>query len=213
MPCHLGGCSQKLLAEILSPLRVHSDRHCIFTKSNRPVHRRSYAMETMNESVHVPPPAQGLMACPFCSARCEFVDDCDSQRIGVRCATCGASVPATHATREQATRTWNQRHGSPKSLATIGGAATKGVSTARKRTSSRRNLRKARKQKRLNQVKAKIEESYARLQDARKAEAAEIEAASARSRSRLAQLAPMILADPTLRQIHDLLLQRLAADD
>lgn len=158
-------------------------------------------MKNTNESVHSPSCAPGLKVCPFCGGASDFIHDHQTLGVGVACSTCGAMVPVNHRARDMAAMAWNQRRGSPVSLAALGGAATRGLSTPRKRSASRRNLRRARERKTINRIKAGIEASYTRLQEARQAEQTEIEAISARSRSRWLELQPLILADPVLQQV------------
>jgi len=119
-----------------------------------------------------------LKVCPFCGSDGDLIHAPESVGVGVRCTNCGASIPQIHSSAAEATTAWNHRCNSPASLAALGGAATRGLSTRRKRVSSRRNLRKARERKHLRGIKAGIEESYAALQVARKGEQAEIEAAA-----------------------------------
>jgi hypothetical protein len=104
------------------------------------------------------------------------------------------SIPVTHANSIEAATAWNRRHGSAKALAALGGAATRGLSTPRKRAASRRNLKKARARKKLKRIRAGIEIAYTRLKQARRAEQARIEAAAARSLARLMDQEPLIQA-------------------
>jgi hypothetical protein len=170
-------------------------------------------MDTISELMPTSSGVSPLRTCPFCAGAGEFIGDPDSPGVGVRCARCGASIPAIHAARKEATAIWNRRYGSATSLSALGGAATRGLSTPRKRAASRRNLKRARQQKKLNRIKAGIEASYARLKEARTAEEAEAVAAATGSCARLAELEPLILADPVLRRAWELLRKRRQADD
>jgi Na+-translocating ferredoxin:NAD+ oxidoreductase RnfC subunit len=135
-----------------------------------------------------------LIACPLCGGASEFVCDSDLSGVGIRCINCGMSIPPNHANSIEAAATWNRRQGSAKALAALGGAATRGLSTPRKRAASRRNLKKARARKKLKRIQAGIEIAYTRLKQARRAEQADVEAAAARSYARLMDLESLIQA-------------------
>ena len=135
-----------------------------------------------------------LIACPLCGGLGEFVFDCETSGVSVHCINCGMSIPGIHANSIEAATIWNRRHGSAKALAALGGAATRGLSTPRKRAASRRNLKKARARKKLKRIRAGIEIAYTRLKQARKVEQADVEAAAARSRARLMDLESLIQA-------------------
>ena len=87
-------------------------------------------------------------------------------------------------------------------MSAAGGKATRGVSTWRKRRSSRRNLRIARRKKKLKWIRTKCEALYWKLKPFREAELAEAEAALAQSHAELKQLEPKILADPLLARFY-----------
>lgn len=116
--------------------------------------------------------------------------------FGVRCHRCGASVPASHPDREDAVRAWNRRSG----LATLGGKATRGKSSWKKRRACRRNLGIARRRKKLKAVKTQIDTAASRLKVLREVELASLEEASARDRAELEALAhhPVLRKDPVL---------------
>ncbi len=105
---------------------------------------------------------------------------------------------------------WNRRSGG---VAAAGGRATRGISTAKKRRASRRNLALARQSKELTKVKTETEHSVSLLRAARQAEINEAQAAAAASRARLMDREAQILADPLLRQVYALLKRPQAVDD
>jgi hypothetical protein len=103
------------------------------------------AMDTKKESGSATTPASTLKVCPFCGDRAAVFQG-DDQRFGVKCVGCGASTARINKTAEVAAMWWQLRLGTPSSL---GGAATKGVTTPKKAQSSRRNLEMARAAKKL----------------------------------------------------------------
>jgi len=124
--------------------------------------------------------------------------------FGVHCRSCGANIPATHYKCQDAISAWNRRSG----LAAMGGRATRGIRSRRKLAAARRNLRTARKWKLIRQ---EVEAAYTAIKPVRAAELAEMEAAVAADRAWLQKREPMILADPALRQLYDLLPSRRAS--
>jgi hypothetical protein len=60
------------------------------------------------------------------------------------CCGCGVRSPSNAAASEAAVAWWNKRRGT---VSTLGGLATRGLSSRKKRIASRRNLRKARRVK------------------------------------------------------------------
>lgn len=120
---------------------------------------------------------------------------------GVRCRDCAASIPAKHPNIKDATRAWNKRSG----LASVGGKATKGIRSRRKLAAARRNLKTARQWK---LVRLRVETAYATLRPYRVQELAKLEATAAEDRAWLQEREPLIMADPVLRQLYDLLPSR-----
>jgi hypothetical protein len=139
-------------------------------------------------------------ACPFCASRAEIVR-ASGQGFGVRCVGCGVSFPAIY-NLDEVMVLWGQRRGT---VSYRGGLASKGVSTRKKQRACRRNLKLARRQKKLKQLSANTATLAAQLRLAREAEAAEIESAAAWSRARLKDHEDQILGDPALRQLYALL--------
>jgi Restriction alleviation protein Lar len=140
-----------------------------------------------------------VRCCPFCGSEAQLlrVDD----RYGVQCV-CGAGIPPAHGTEAGALVLWNRRSGG---AAAAGGRATRGLSSARKRAASRRNLRLARASRRVIRIEAETRASALVLKDARQAELALAEARAAQSRVRLKERESQILADPALAQLYALL--------
>jgi len=90
----------------------------------------------------------------------------------------------------------------------MGGRATRGIRSRRKLAAARRNLKTARQWKRIRQS---VESAYTALKPLRAAELAEMEAAVAEDRAWLQEREPMILADPVLHHLYDLLPSRSAS--
>lgn len=143
-----------------------------------------------------------IRCCPLCSATCQLTfKGINPLLFGVHCRSCGANIPATHPKCQDAISAWNRRSG----LAMLGGRATKGLRSRRKLAAARRNLRTARKWKLIRQ---RVEAAYTTLKPLRAAELAEMEAALAADLAWLKEREPVILADPVLRQVYDLLPSR-----
>src|SRR5208283_956460 len=97
---------------------------------------------------------RSICCCPFCSAGGHLTFcGLNPVRYGVQCRGCGASVPARHASQQDAISVWNRRSG----LATLGGKATKGLRSRRKLAAAKRNLRKARQTRQLNRLRHGVE--------------------------------------------------------
>jgi hypothetical protein len=124
--------------------------------------------------------------------------------FGVHCRSCGANIPATHHKCQDAISAWNRRSG----LAAMGGRATRGIRSRRKLVAARRNLKMARQWKLIRQ---RVEAAHTALKPLRAAELAEKEAALAADLAWLKEREPVILADPVLRQLYDLLPSRRAS--
>ena len=167
-------------------------------------------METSDHAVtdQADQPNPILKCCPFCAGKAEVVTANEPTRHGVRCASCHAGFQPVFKDREEAFFVWNWRGGTSSAA---GGRATKGISTAKKRRTCRRNLKLARKAKKLKKVWADVDAAYAQLKPLRAAQIAEAEAAAAKSRAWLKAREAEILADPLLRRVYDLLPSRRRA--
>jgi hypothetical protein len=139
--------------------------------------------------------------CPLCGNPAEIVG-ATGYGFGIRCRGCGVSYPAIYKTRDEVVALWNRRSGTASAF---GGRATKGKCSRRKLRAARRNLRKAREQKQLKGIYARIEALMPQLQEARAVELAEAEKALAESRTKLKALEPAIMADPALAELYDLI--------
>ncbi len=146
-----------------------------------------------------------IRCCPFCGTSAHvFWVGLNPLTYGVRCRSCGASIPAIHTEYQDAVRAWNRRSG----LAMLGGRATRGIRSRRKLAAARRNLKKARQTRQLNRLRQAEEVIYARLRPYRQQETAIIEAAVAGSRAELAILEPRIRQYPDLSELLDWLKRR-----
>ena|SRR5208337_4746276 len=145
---------------------------------------------------------RSICCCPFCAAPAHITwVGLNPLLLGVRCRNCGANIPATHPKCQDAIRAWNRRSG----LATLGGRATRGIRSPRKLAAAQRNLKTARKWKLIRQ---RVEAAYNALKPYRQKQLAEMEEALAADRAWLQEREPLILADPILRQLYDLLPNR-----
>lgn len=90
-------------------------------------------------------------------------------------------------------------------MATVGGKATAGIRSRRKLAAAMRNLKKARHVRKLNRLRAKAEVAYTTLQHYRNPERVELEAAIAEDRVFFKQREDLILGDPVLRSVYQLL--------
>ena len=140
-----------------------------------------------------------VRSCPFCGDDPVLIHAND--RYGIQCR-CGVSFPPVYVSEVLTLIHWNRRSGG---VAAAGGRSTKGISSARKRRASRRNLALARKAKRLYRLKEQIEASIALLRPIREKQITQAEAAAAENRARLSDRVAQIMADPPLRQAYALL--------
>jgi hypothetical protein len=152
-------------------------------------------------------PAIPIRACPFCGSQAPLVVAHDHIRRGIQCSGCPACVPPICGTDWEALFRWNRRSGG---AAAAGGRATKGLTSAKKRRSSRANLALARQSKQMIAIRAKTDEAIARLRPYREAEQRELDAQREHSSARLAALLPRLEADSGLRGMAELLRPRLA---
>ena len=106
-------------------------------------HQRSYSVNMSSDFDSVTP---ALKLCPFCGD-CAAVIQGDDGRFAVQCRGCKASTARIYSTPNGALLWWQARFGCPSFL---GGAATKGLTTAKKAEASRKNLQLARRAKKLN---------------------------------------------------------------
>jgi hypothetical protein len=146
--------------------------------------------------------ATTLKLCPFCGSRGHVVRSANQSKFGVRCVQCAGGIPDTHLTLDLAISAWCQRRGT---CAAAGGRATKGKSSWRKRRSSRRNLRFARKRKKLKLLKTRFEILAVQLKEFRAMEKTQLEAEIANDRAWLQKIAPLIAGDHVLAPILALL--------
>ena len=150
-----------------------------------------------------------IVCCPFCAGPAHVIwQGLHPPLYGVKCRNCCASIPTTRASAKEAISVWNRRAG----LARCGGKATKGIRSRRKVAAARRNLKKARHVRQLTRLQGKVEAAYAKLRPYRAAERAELEALCAEDRAWLKEREQMIMADPVLRDLYELLLTKRSAD-
>ena len=146
-----------------------------------------------------------IRCCPFCAATGHLTFRGLSPVLyGVQCRSCGANIPANRAKSQDAIQAWNRRRG----LASAGGKATKGIMTRKKHRSCRRNLRIARREKKMKSIRAEGEVLYWKLKELRAVERAEMQAERAENLAWLKQREPQIMADPALRQLYESLKKR-----
>lgn len=165
-------------------------------------------MNLINESESPIQVATLLKWCPFCAGRACVTQAAGLPRFGVRCNGCMACLPEEFATCVAAIAAWCRRQGT---VSAAGGRATKGKLSWRKGRACRRNLRRARERKKLKWIAKRCEAIQEVLKPFRAAELAEIEAAVAEDKVWLKENEAMILADPILRQIYDLMPSRRAS--
>ncbi len=137
-----------------------------------------------------------IRPCPHCAAMADLRRFGDPALFGVRCRSCRAGFDPIHFSEASALIAWNQRRGTASAF---GGRATKGLTSAKKRRSSRANLALARRSKQMIAIRAKTDEAIALLRPYREAEQRELDAQREHSSARLAALVPRLEADPRLR--------------
>ena len=149
-----------------------------------------------------------IFCCPFCAASAHLTwVGLNPVMYGVVCRNCGISSKTIHTRVQDAVRVWNRRSG----LATMGGRATRGNRSKRKLAAAKRNLKRAREQKKLKWIMNRCEAIYWQLKPFREAEIAEAEAGMAEDLARLKEKEPLILAYPDTRDLYEFLLSRRAA--
>jgi len=151
--------------------------------------------------------ATTIKPCPFCSSRGVITQADDPPKFGVRCIGCPACLPETLQSSSEAMAAWCCRRGT---AAAAGGRGTRGVSTWKKRRSSRRNMRIARRKKKLKWMKAHVKVTLKWLKMFTSTELADMEALVAKDRAELALLEPIIRKYPQASELYDWILARRA---
>lgn len=158
-------------------------------------------MNQIKEDLQV---ATTVSICPFCAGRGYVIMTLDKQLFGVRCGGCQVFFPERFQTCQDAVAAWCLRRGTSSAL---GGAATAGVRSRRKLRAAKKNLRKARDQKQLKRIRAAIEVMVPLLREARRREIAKLEGKIAQERAWLQQVEPLLIRDPRLNELRQLLKQ------
>ncbi len=164
-------------------------------------------MSAINEIIRSVSIATIVKPCPFCAGHGYVTKVPGCKRFGARCDDCQANFPEVYETPETAVDAWCQRRGTASAA---GGRATKGKLSWRKGRACRRNLRRAREQKKLKWIRAKVDIMIPWLRALRAVEMAEMDEADAENRAWLKERESVIIADPVLRQMYDLLPSRRA---
>jgi hypothetical protein len=166
-------------------------------------------MNCTNEIDVVTPIASVLERCPCCAAGGIITKVADQPKFGIRCTGCAVSVREVCDTPEAALTLWCKRRGT---IAALGGKATRGKCSWRKRRSSRRNARLARKQKKLNWMRAKVDAMMPLIRAYREIEQAELDTLQAEDEAWFKEREHKIMADPVLRGMYELLLRKNSAN-
>jgi hypothetical protein len=145
-----------------------------------------------NDTVRI---ATILKPCPYCGSHGIITQAAGQTKFGLGCTGCPLLFPDIYDTPETAVTAWGLRQGTASAA---GGRATRGVSTWRKRRSCRRNLRIARREKKLKWIRAQIEAAATRLKELRKIEIQEFEAEAVADFAWLQNAEPLIAGDPVL---------------
>lgn len=95
-----------------------------------------------------------IRPCPFCASEAQIVTADDPVRYGVQCPACRALFLPIYKSEAEALMRWNRRSGS-----VAGGRGTRGISTAKKRRASRKNLAAAREAKKIFRIKSETEDA------------------------------------------------------
>jgi hypothetical protein len=140
--------------------------------------------------------------CPFCNGLAVVTTCYEPIRYGVRCTACEVIFLPVLESEAEAVALWNRRCGT---VSAAGGRATAGKCSRRKRASCRRNFRRAREQKKLKQIRARLNVVAPLLKSFWESELAELQAAAAANCAALRELEPVILADPLLRGLYEML--------
>ncbi len=162
-------------------------------------------MDHIDEIIVIIPIASVVKRCPCCAARGVLTQAQGQSKFGARCNGCPLTFPEVYNTRESAITAWSLRRGS---VSAAGGRATKGKSSWRKRRSCRKNLRLARKRKKLKWMRDRVDTIITWLKPHREVEMAEMRAALAKSWAELAVLEPLIRQYPDLSELLDWLKSR-----
>jgi hypothetical protein len=165
-------------------------------------------MNSIAETNQIVPIAITIKTCPFCANRGLVTQVADQARFGVRCCGCQAAFPETYDAPDSAIAAWCQRQGTASSA---GGRGTRGKCSWRKRRSCRKNLRLARKRKKLEWIRDRVDTIIPWLKAYRAVERAEREAARAENWAWLKEREPQIMANPMLRKLYESLPSRIAS--
>jgi len=138
--------------------------------------------------------------CPFCAGRGILTQAADRPVFGIQCTGCPSSFGHVFDTPDLAVAAWCLRRGT---VSAAGGRASKGKLSWRKGRSCRRNLRRAREQKKLKWIGSRIDAMYRWLKEYRAKEIAESEAAFTASMAELGVLEPRIRRYPDLSAMFD----------
>ena len=159
-------------------------------------------MDHTNETIIIIPIASAVKRCPCCASHGVVTHVEGQSRFGVQCNGCPLTFPEVYSTPESAITAWSLRSGTTSSA---GGRVKQGRCSWRKRRSCRKNLRLARKRKKLKWMRDRVDTIMTWLKPHREMEMAEMEAALAKSWAELTVLEPLIRRYPDLSEILDLL--------
>lgn len=186
----------------LTQVRCTNPVDGIFGLSTLGVVQCKYNMTDTKDSNATIQIASIIKPCPFCSGHACITTAAEPGMFSVRCGGCSVALMETYENPESAVAAWRQRRGTASAA---GGRSTRGKCSWRKRRSCKRNLRLARRRKKLKQITANLLITLPWVQALRKFERAETEAEKARAWASLKEMEPAVMSTPSLRPYYKFL--------
>jgi len=167
-------------------------------------------MDHIDETVIIIPIASVVKRCPCCAAHGVITQAQGQSKFGVQCNGCPLTFLEVYNTPESAIAAWSLRRGT---VSSAGGRGTRGKCSWRKRRACRKNLRLARKRKKLKWMRDRVDAIITWLKPHRELEMAEMAEALAKSWAELTVLEPLIRQYPDLSELLDWLKSRRIQSD
>ena len=147
-----------------------------------------------------------IKPCPFCAGRAVVTENIDREVFSIECCGCSLQFMNVFKSFEEAALMWCRRR---STVSAAGGRATRGLSTRKKRRACRRNLRRARKMKKLKWIRSQYEPLYQRNKARLAEEIAELKAALKDDLAYFKEREHLIIDNPTLREFYEFVIGQI----